>query len=401
MRTEALSSLIPNAAGFLDHPPTEAVAWRGTSTLEFGLDAVGELIDHGSLQRQMVSLVKDGQRVAPAAYTWAGQPIQPGFGDVVRTTKVSAYIGAGATTVLESLHRTWKPIGDLCRRLSYETGLPISANAYLTPSGSQGFAHHYDTHSVLIVQTAGSKTWQLHAPVYNDPLEHQPWDGSKVTDAEWERLRTGTPFLEVTLQPGDSLWIPRGWIHNGFATDDHSLHVSFSFPTLTPYWLAGELIRALGSERAFRAELPWGFGRSAELRAEALATTSKLLAEHFSALSEQADDNTELADSYRRFSLESARRPMDNFLPAPTLDTQVRTVAESAAGIDWTATGRLRVHLADSIVEFEDAPARVVADLLTADSPKPWTARSLGLAETEALDLLTLLLRTGLATRTP
>ena len=88
--------------------------------------------------------------------------------------------------------------------------------------------------------------------------------------------------------------------------------------------------------RAFRAELPWGFGRSADLRAEALATTAKLLATHFAAL--VPTDNQELADSYRRFSLESARHPMDNFLPAPTLDTQVRTVAESAAGVDWTAT---------------------------------------------------------------
>ncbi|GAA0620092.1 hypothetical protein HPO96_25490 [Kribbella sandramycini] len=399
MRTEALSSLIPNAADFLAQPPTEAVNWRDSSTLDFGLAAVSELLDHGSLQRQMVSLVKDGKRVAQSAYTWAGQPIQPGFADVVRSTKVSAYIGAGATTVLESLHRTWKPIGDLCRRLSHETGLPISANAYLTPSGSQGFAHHYDTHSVLIVQTAGSKTWQLHAPVYNDPLEHQPWDGSKVTEAEWTRLRTGTPYLEVTLQPGDSLWIPRGWIHNGFATDEHSLHVSFSFPTLTPYFLAAELVRALGSERAFRAELPWGFGRSAELRGEALATTAKLLAEHFTALSEQPTDNSELADTYRRFSLESARRPLDNFLPAPTAETQVRTVAEAAAGVDWLPNGNLRVHLGDSIVEFEDAPAQVVADLLAADSAVPWTAAGFDLPEETAVELVTLLLRTGLAAR--
>ncbi|WP_328990527.1 cupin domain-containing protein [Kribbella sp. NBC_01245] len=397
MRSEALSSLIPDPSAFLAQPPAEATVWRQAASLAFGLAEAGELLDHGSLQRQMVSLVKDAKRVAPTSYTWAGQPIQPGFSDVARSTKISAYIAEGATTVLESLHRTWKPIGDLCRRLSFETGLPISANAYLTPSGSQGFAHHYDTHSVLIVQTAGSKTWQLHTPVYDDPLEHQPWNAAKVSQDEWERLRNATPFLEVTLKPGDSLWIPRGWIHNGFATDDHSLHVSFSFPTLTPYWIANELVRRLGSERAFRTELPWGFGQSAEVRAEALETTAKLLAEHFVAFDPVVGE--ELADDYRRFSLESARRPMDNFLPAPTASTPVRTVAESAVGTSWTDEGSLRVHLGDSVVLFEADVAPAVAALIEADSPSPWTAADLGLPSGAALELVTTLLRTGMAVR--
>ncbi|MFC0627037.1 JmjC domain-containing protein [Kribbella deserti] len=397
MRSEALSSLVPDPAGFLAQPPAEAAVWRQAATVSFGLAEAGELLDHGSLQRQMVSLVKNGKRVAPASYTWAGQPIQPGFSDVARSTKISAYIAEGATTVLESLHRTWKPIGDLCRRLTFETGVPVSANAYLTPSGSQGFAHHYDTHSVLIVQTSGSKTWQLHTPVYDDPLEHQPWDGAKVSQDEWERLRNGKPFLEVTLEPGDSLWIPRGWIHNGFATDDHSLHVSFSFPTLTPYWIANELVRRLGSERAFRTELPWGFGRSADIRAQAVETTAKLLAEHFAAFAPTAAED--LADAYRRYSLEAARQPMDNFLPEPTADTEVRTVAESAVGTTWTADGSLRVHLGDSVVVFEPEVASAVAALIEADSPWPWTASDLGLPHEKAVELVATLLRTGLAVR--
>lgn len=206
--------------------------------------------------------------------------------------------------------------------------------AYLTPSDSQGFAHHYDTHSVLIVQTAGSKTWQLHTPVYANPLEHQPFNGQSVSEAEWDRMRNGKPFLEATLQAGDTLWIPRGWIHNGFATDNHSLHVSFSFPALTPYWVAMELAKALGDEPAFRAELDWGFGRSRDVQVTAIAATAKLLAEQFATLDADAQAE-DLADRYRRYFLEAVRQPVaTNFLDEPGEQTPVRTV-----GI------RLRDHL--------------------------------------------------------
>lgn len=45
----------------------------------------------------------------------------------------------------------------------------------------------------------------------------------EVTD---EVLAQLTPF-ELTMEPGDMLYLPRGWIHAPFTFDDsHSMHVT-------------------------------------------------------------------------------------------------------------------------------------------------------------------------------
>ena len=35
----------------------------------------------------------------------------------------------------------------------------MQINAYITPPENQGFAAHYDTHDVFVLQVSGSKRW--------------------------------------------------------------------------------------------------------------------------------------------------------------------------------------------------------------------------------------------------
>ncbi|WP_412543846.1 cupin domain-containing protein [Longispora sp. K20-0274] len=399
MRLTALSGLVPDPAGFLAAPPRRPAIWSLPAPPPFCLADVDALLDHGSLHRQMVSVVTDGRRVPGGTYTWSGRPVQPGFADVVRPARLTTLLRDGSTVVLESLHRTWPPVGDLCRRLSWETGLPVGANAYLTPAGSQGFAHHHDTHAVLIVQTSGSKTWQVHAPVLTDPLEHQPFRAERVSDADWARLRHGTPQLETVLRVGDALWIPRGWVHNGFATDEHSLHLSLAFPALTGHWIATQLLARLDAVEELRAEVPWGFCADPRLRARAVATTVAQLRAALNSLDPAADAEV-MADAYRRFFLEP-RTPAATaaILPGLAEDTPVRTVAEAVCGVTALDGGGLRLHLGAFTVEFEEPAAAVVAALLTADDPEPWCAADLvpGLDAADATELVTDLVRIGVA----
>ncbi|MGA8114433.1 MAG: cupin domain-containing protein [Actinocatenispora sp.] len=402
MYPTALARLVSDPEGFLADPPTEPRVWRRTAEAVLSLADVDALFDHGSLQQQMVSVVADGQRVPHGRYTWAGRPIQPGFSTVVRGGAISRLLRDKSTVVLESLHRTWRPLGDLCRRLSYETGLPIGANAFLTPRGAQGFAHHYDTHSVLIVQTSGSKTWQLHPPVRTDPLEHQPFRAGDLSDADWERLRHGEPALEVVLRGGDVLWIPRGWIHNGFATGEHSLHVSLSFPALTPHWIATELVRRLDTRDALRAEVPWGFGRSDTLRREAIAGTVELLLDALRGL-DQDEAAEPLADAYRRYFLEPARAPVDSALADPEPDDVVCLVPEAACGTSELDDGRVKVHLGDGAVILDRPAATAVTGVLESGTAHPVPVRDLvpGAAVDECVELAGELLRLGLLRRVP
>jgi len=69
----------------------------------------------------------------------------------------------------------------------------------------------------------GSKRWRLYAP--DDNADLLPHDSSR--DFQEEEL--GKLLLDVTLHPGDLLYMPRGCIHQAQALPDaHSLHLTVS-----------------------------------------------------------------------------------------------------------------------------------------------------------------------------
>ncbi|WP_431930290.1 JmjC domain-containing protein [Micromonospora sp. RP3T] len=402
MATPVLARLVPDPEKFLASPPTEAAVWHlppGPLTSMLPLADVDALLAEGSLRASMLSVVLAGQRQPAASYTWAGRPTQPGFSDVVRPAALTGLLDRGATVVLESLHRTSPRVGETCRRLSRELGLPVQANAYLTPAGAQGFAHHYDTHGVLIVQTYGSKTWQLSPPIVVDPLEHQPFRPQLVT--EEHRRQFAEPALETVLRPGDVLWVPRGWIHNGFATDEPSLHLSLSLPSLTPYLVAGELVRSLDGDERFRRDLPWGFGQDPTRRREAVTEVIALLRNALDDLDPDAVADR-VAQTWRGCFLEPARRPVDAVLGAQvTGDTPVRTVPEAVCAVDHLPDGRVRLHLADTALLLDPPAGEWIAARLAGDTGVPWSAWDLPseVPPVDAVALVAGLLRAGVVRR--
>jgi bifunctional lysine-specific demethylase and histidyl-hydroxylase NO66 len=126
-------------------------------------------------------------------------------------------------------------IHSLLSLLEWEFGCMVGANVYLTPAnGAQGFAPHYDDIDAYIVQLQGRKRWKVYAPL--QPQERLPRVSSKdYTSAD---LRHVEPVLDVILEAGDLLYMPRGWIHqactiprdsgNHDNDDMFSLHLTIS-----------------------------------------------------------------------------------------------------------------------------------------------------------------------------
>ena len=55
--------------------------------------------------------------------------------------------------------------------LEEQFGAMVGANAYLTPSGEQGFAPHYDDIEAFVLQLEGRKRWRVYAcPEDDGPL---------------------------------------------------------------------------------------------------------------------------------------------------------------------------------------------------------------------------------------
>ncbi|MER7459183.1 cupin domain-containing protein [Micromonospora sp. NPDC126480] len=213
-----------------------------------------ELLSRRGLRTPFLRVAKDGALVPAARYTGGGGAGAE-IGDQVLDEKVLDLYAGGATLVLQGLHRTWPALVDFTRDLGSAVGQPLQVNAYLTPAGSQGFATHYDTHDVFVLQVDGRKHWRIHPPVLPDPLEKQPWGGRAD---EVSATAAGAPALDVVLAPGDALYLPRGWLHSAQAQESSSLHLTVGVRALTRYALVEELLALAAEDQRLRATLPFG-----------------------------------------------------------------------------------------------------------------------------------------------
>ena len=68
----------------------------------------------------------------------------------------------GKTLIIKAMQRRWPTIAAMCRNLERFFGCDVHTNLYLTPPGAQGFAAHYDTHEVFVLQIDGEKHWRFY-----------------------------------------------------------------------------------------------------------------------------------------------------------------------------------------------------------------------------------------------
>jgi Uncharacterized conserved protein len=233
-----------------------------------------ELLSRRGLRTPFLRVAKDG-RVLPADRYTGGGGAGAEIGDQVLDERVLALYTDGATLVLQGLHRTWPPLIEFVGELGRDLGQPLQVNAYLTPPGNQGFATHYDTHDVFVLQVDGHKHWRIHEPVLPDPLERQPWGGRAD---EVAAVADGPPALDVVLAPGDALYLPRGWLHSAQARDEASLHLTVGVRALTRYAMVEALLDMAAEDRRLRAGLPFRLDvASADQIAPALTETVEAL----------------------------------------------------------------------------------------------------------------------------
>jgi hypothetical protein len=171
-------------------------------------------------------LVREGGQLDVGTYT-SDVSWRPPFTKTADVPRVLAEWDAGATIVLQALHVNWHPLAVFCRLLEDALEHGVQANAYYTPRGSQGFAVHHDTHDVVVLQVAGEKRWLLYDPLLELPLKHQ-----RYSSALGEH---GEPTDDLVLRAGDTLYLPRGWLHEAETSTSDSLHLTIGITAYT--WL--------------------------------------------------------------------------------------------------------------------------------------------------------------------
>eukprot|EP00096_Caligus_rogercresseyi_P013490 TRINITY_DN6129_c0_g1_i1.p1 TRINITY_DN6129_c0_g1~~TRINITY_DN6129_c0_g1_i1.p1 ORF type:complete len:440 (+),score=129.22 TRINITY_DN6129_c0_g1_i1:221-1540(+) len=146
--------------------------------------------------------------------------------------------------------KVWK----LCASLQECMGSMVGANMYLTPPGTQGFAPHYDDVEVFILQLEGKKHWRVYEPPTKLPRFSSP---------NFSQSDMKEPILDMVLEAGDLLYMPRGTIHQGNCLEDaHSLHITISCHQRNSYGdlmskiLTQALETAIEQDADFRKGLP-------------------------------------------------------------------------------------------------------------------------------------------------
>ena len=139
----------------------------------------------------------------------------------------------------------------LCVALGRRFSSRVQTNVYLTPPDAQGFAPHWDTHDVFVLQISGTKRWSIYDTKVRLPLRGQ-------------RFEPGTPPGDVSdefeLGPGSAVYLPRGLMHSARSTGQASLHVTLGLTAFTwAEFLVESVTAAALEEESLRRNLPREF----------------------------------------------------------------------------------------------------------------------------------------------
>jgi 50S ribosomal protein L16 3-hydroxylase len=101
-----------------------------------------------------------------------------------------------------------------------------------------GVGPHTDAYDVFLLQVQGQRRWRV------GPVPQPQW----VKGAPLKRLRNFKPTMDWLLQPGDMLYLPPMWGHDGVAEGGECITCSIGFKAPAADELAQELLQRLTEE---------------------------------------------------------------------------------------------------------------------------------------------------------
>jgi hypothetical protein len=147
----------------------------------------------------------------------------------------------------------------LCASLEGSLGCLVGCNQYITPPGKQGLAPHYDDVEIFVLQVQGEKLWKLY--------EKKEYMLANAPSGDLLETSLGAPpSMEVTLRPGDCLYMPRGTVHHATASSQSSHLTISTYQRWTVLDIAHQVLGAALELPASQLRLPHPLKRSLEPR---------------------------------------------------------------------------------------------------------------------------------------
>jgi hypothetical protein len=325
-----------------------------------------DLVMRRSLAAHRLRILTGGEDVHPQRYLTMASARRGQTLPMADMRRLGLFLREGCTLVVDETNTYDPTMEAACRALQWWSRELVQVNTYLTTGDAAGFQLHWDDHDVIVVQLAGSKSWQVRglsrpAPMYRDaapnpePCDEVVWAGA--------------------MQPGDIMHIPRGYWHQATREDrgeGFSLHVTFGFPKRTGVdWLSWLADRARENELFRHDILRWNHEK--EIDAQRLAFVDdavRLAATHppaeFLAAREQQRSPARHIQTHGLFGEPQQVVCIAEF--PPTLTPREDRVRVEAAGktitMAATALPALRVLLSGHPVDLNDAAIRL-GDVVT------------------------------------
>jgi ribosomal protein L16 Arg81 hydroxylase len=273
----------------------------------------------------------------------------------------------------------------------------VHTNVYCSPAHTQGFQCHYDLHEVFVLQVDGTKHWRVFRPMMEAPLEG--WSRELA-----EEILQSEPYVDVELQKGDVLYIPRGHWHYAAAEDSVSLHITVGVTCRKGLdfidWLSSEL----SQDVAWRRNAPL-FGAATHGQQPVLAERAREWAAELreSALRRLSDPT--VFDRFLRDTIGTIQPPhmIDLLMQGlPELAPLDSVVFERPVGrpyvIEEKSPTDVIVSVAGTEIQLEEMNAKTVSRIFESQSftladVRTWDPQ---VNVKEVSDLLTELVRSGL-----
>jgi ribosomal protein L16 Arg81 hydroxylase len=228
---------------FAEHWAREPAVLRARADLSALISEreMWEELDCGSLSRPYFTVFNDGARAAIAEITTArsvvGHELQ-GYADPEQIRRQFAEGGTFKFNQAEHWHPRVRALVDGMKPM-FSGGL--EAFVFLSPPDRTAMAAHTDGAHVFVLQVSGTKDWvvgRLDESSHSDSTLHE----GEIAPA----LR-----VELTLQPGDVLYMPHGCPHYATARDGNSIHVAVTVEEPTAVDLANVYLAGLLGDSRF------------------------------------------------------------------------------------------------------------------------------------------------------
>lgn len=122
------------------------------------------------------------------------------------------------------------PLAALC--LDLQQSFPHAyVNTYLTPPSAAAVSAHADDRDVFVIQVMGEKNWKVYADCPIPYPSHHEQVGKKGLPVPATILEKN-PLFDITLKPGDVLYMPRGYVHEAATSvSEPSFHCTVAIAT--------------------------------------------------------------------------------------------------------------------------------------------------------------------------